>query len=66
MYCAFIGKCVEALESLPICSSYTMFETLGKSKPYYKNCGAHTKKHQKSAEFWAQFDEAGGFADELV
>ena len=24
------------------------------------------KNHPKSAEFWAQYDEAGGIADELV
>ena len=38
---------VKALESLPICSSYTMVETLGKSKPYYKNCGADNEKSPK-------------------
>ena len=47
---------MEALESLPICSSYTIIETLGKSKPYYKNCGAHNEK----SPFWAQSDKAGG------
>ena len=36
---------LEALGCLTICSSYTiMVETLGKSKPYYKNCGAHNEK----------------------
>ena len=35
---------VETLGSLPIFSGYTIVETLGKSKPYYKNCGAHNEK----------------------
>ena len=35
---------VETLGSLAVYSGYTMVETLGKSKPYYKNCGAHNEK----------------------
>ena len=38
---------VKALGSLPICSGYTMVETLGKSKPDYKNCGAHNEKSSR-------------------
>ena len=49
---------VEALGSLSICSGYTLVETLGKSKPYYKNHGAHNEKSQKSAEFRTQSDVA--------
>ena len=58
---------VEALGSLPICSGYTMVVTLlGKSKPYYKNCGAHNEKSQKAAKYWAQSKKAGGITDELL